>query len=426
MDLDTILRGLPSAGPWTAQVQIGDSRFGLRSDGERVVLVPATGINDSWDFEFAVSDREWAAFCASPPARGFTTAQALVATNGADQVKGSRAVWARTASVIDRVLDHVRLAVSEQVRQRKPEPYVLTSGHSPIRGGYVTVEVEGATQRLYYETAGEGPPLLCLHTAGADSRQFRYLLEDVALTANWTVIAFDMPWHGRSEPPSDWQQQTYRLTTTAYAGTVLAFVDALGLDQPVLAGCSMGGAIALYLASKNGDRFAGVCALEGGLGNPSRFVEWTNRADVDHSLFLTSWVGGLIAPTSPVGPAAQTLWGYAQGGPGVYQGDTYFYSQDLPRYADDLGPAMCPLYVFSGEYDYSATLEMSAAAADKLGGVLVDMRTKGHFPMSEDPEGFIEYLRPVLDEIRHRSTISAHTASDFAIGAYSTTEVTRS
>jgi pimeloyl-ACP methyl ester carboxylesterase len=120
---------------------------------------------------------------------------------------------------------------------------------------------------------------------------------------------------------------------------------------------------------------------------------------VDHSTFLTSWVGGLIAPTSPDGPRNQTLWGYAQSGPGVYQGDTYFYSQDLPKHAQDLSPATCPLYVFSGEYDYSATTEMSRDAAQRLGGELVDMRTKGHFPMSEDPVGFAGYLYPVLEKL---------------------------
>jgi pimeloyl-ACP methyl ester carboxylesterase len=83
----------------------------------------------------------------------------------------------------------------------------------------------------------------------------------------------------------------------------------------------------------------------------------------------------------------------------VYQGDTYFYSQDLPRHAQDLSPATCPLYVFSGEYDYSATTDMSRDAAQRLGGELVDMRTKGHFPMSEDPVGFAGYLYPVLEKL---------------------------
>jgi pimeloyl-ACP methyl ester carboxylesterase len=88
----------------------------------------------------------------------------------------------------------------------------------------------------------------------------------------------------------------------------------------------------------------------------------------------------------------------------VYQGDTHFYSRDLPLHTEDLGPARCPLYVFSGEYDYSATTEMSRAAAEKLGGELIVMPGRGHFPMSEDPEGFAEYLLPVLDRIAAAGT----------------------
>jgi pimeloyl-ACP methyl ester carboxylesterase len=401
LDLGTLLAGLPPTGAWSALFELPDLSFGLRSTGSAFEVVPATGINDAWDFELLVSESEWTAFCSTPCPRGFTTAQALVATSGGTPVRGNRAVWARAALVVDRVLAALRDRVTP-TPQRRPDPAAPATGLSPVVGRYLTVEVEGRPQRLYFESAGTGPPLVCLHTAGADSRQFRYLLEDPELTAQWTVYAFDMPWHGRSEPPADWQRQTYRLTTATYAATVLAFMDGLGLDRPVLAGCSMGGAIALYLAAEHGDRFTGVCALEGGLGNPSRFVDWTNRTDVDHSLFLTSWVGGLIAPTSPAGPAAQTLWGYAQSGPGIYQGDTYFYSQDLPRVADSLGTARCPLYVFSGEYDYSATTEMSRAAAERLGGQLVEMEGKGHFPMSEDPASFAEYFFPVLALLRDK------------------------
>jgi pimeloyl-ACP methyl ester carboxylesterase len=395
LDLDTLLTGLPPTGTWTARFELPGLSFGLRSTGSSVEQAPITGINDVWDFEFIVSEAEWSSFCATPRPRGFTTAQALVASTGGAAVHGDSTVWAQAALVVDRVLAALRdRTVTPPTRRAAPaDP---AQGLSPVVGRYVTVEIEGRFQRLYFESAGTGPPLLCLHTAGGDSRQFRYLLEDPELTSKWTVYAFDMPWHGRSEPPTEWQHQTYRLTTATYAATVLAFMDGLGLERPVLTGCSMGGAIALYLAAEYGERFTGVCALEGGLGNPARFVDWTNRTDVDHSLFLTSWVGGLIAPTSPAGPAAQTLWGYAQSGPGIYQGDTYFYAQDLPQVAESLGTARCPLYVFSGEYDYSATTEMSRAAAERLGGQLVEMEGKGHFPMSEDPISFAEYFFPVL------------------------------
>jgi pimeloyl-ACP methyl ester carboxylesterase len=58
------------------------------------------------------------------------------------------------------------------------------------------------------------------------------------------------------------------------------------------------------------------------------------------------------------------------------------------------------LFVFSGEYDYSATPKLARQAADQLGGEFIAMIGKGHFPMAEDPVGFKEYLMPVLDKIR--------------------------
>ncbi len=39
--------------------------------------------------------------------------------------------------------------------------------------------------------------------------------------------------------------------------------------------------------------------------------------------------------------------------------------------AKTLGKTKCPLYVFSGDYDYSASPEMSKQVADQLGGEFV-------------------------------------------------------
>ena len=75
----------------------------------------------------------------------------------------------------------------------------------PITGRYLHLELLGKPHRLYVEEAGQGIPLLCLHTAGSDARQYRGLMNDPRITANYRVIAFDMPWHGKSSPPAGWQ-----------------------------------------------------------------------------------------------------------------------------------------------------------------------------------------------------------------------------
>ena len=42
-----------------------------------------------------------------------------------------------------------------------------------ITGRYMRLELEGRAHRLYFEEAGQGIPLLLLHTAGSDGRQWR-------------------------------------------------------------------------------------------------------------------------------------------------------------------------------------------------------------------------------------------------------------
>ena len=67
----------------------------------------------------------------------------------------------------------------------------------PMAGRYLRLEIEGMPYRLYFEEAGQGIPLVCLHTAGADNRQYRHLL---AIRNHRALprLAFDLPWHGKS------------------------------------------------------------------------------------------------------------------------------------------------------------------------------------------------------------------------------------
>ena len=48
----------------------------------------------------------------------------------------------------------------------------------PVTGRYMHLEMLGRPHRLYVEEAGKGVPLLCLHTAGADGRQYRGVMND--------------------------------------------------------------------------------------------------------------------------------------------------------------------------------------------------------------------------------------------------------
>jgi len=274
----------------------------------------------------------------------------------------------------------------------------------PIVGRYAGLSLEGKDCRLYFEEAGQGIPLLCLHTAGSDGRQYRAVLNDSSITKNFRVIAFDMPWHGKSSPPAGWQNEDYRLTTGSYTGMIMDFIRALGLERPVVMGCSIGGRIVLDLALKHARELRALVGLQTGA-----FVEryydaaWLDHPEVHGGRACGAVAYGLMSPLSPETERWETVWHYMQGGPGIFTGDLYFYQVegDIRGRIGAIDTSVCPLYLLTGEYDYSASPRDTEAAAARIKGAkMTVMKGLGHFPMSENPEAFLGYLRPVLEEIR--------------------------
>jgi pimeloyl-ACP methyl ester carboxylesterase len=270
----------------------------------------------------------------------------------------------------------------------------------PITGRYLSVDYDGSTSRVFVEEAGQGIPLLCLHTAGADSRQFRHVLNDPEITKEFRVIAFDMPWHGRSNPPEDWWLTRYRLTTDSYMAIIRAVWQALELDRPVVMGCSMGGAIVLKVAAEYQDELRGIVGLESAAYAPGRYNEYLHHPAIHGGELCASYTYGLCAPSSPEESRRENWWYYSQSGPGIYQGDVYYYSLDWDV-RDDLrriDTNKCKVSLLTGEFDYSCTPEMTQAAAKAIAGSRVEiMKGMGHFPMIENYPGFRQYLLDALN-----------------------------
>lgn len=72
---------------------------------------------------------------------------------------------------------------------------------SPV-GRYVHIDAEGQDYRVYFEEAGSGIPVLMQHTAGCHGSQWRHLFECKAITDHFRLIAYDLPFHGKSLPPA--------------------------------------------------------------------------------------------------------------------------------------------------------------------------------------------------------------------------------
>ena len=263
----------------------------------------------------------------------------------------------------------------------------------PIIGRYLTLTLGGRPHRVYFEEAGQGIPLVCLHTAGADGKQYRHLLNDREITRNFRVLAFDMPWHGKSLPPAGWQDEEYRLTASGYIEMILAFCDALALERAGGAGLlhrrqdhAGAGAPApgaLPRAHRRGvRRLSAALVRRHGVAAPARRAR--RRA------------GGRahVRPHRAAKPRRDALGhalGLHAGRAGRVQGRLCFYriDGDFRDRVGEIDTARCPLYLLTGEYDFSCTPDDTRATAEKIPGArFTEMKEIGHFPMSENPEQF--------------------------------------
>ena len=277
----------------------------------------------------------------------------------------------------------------------------------PILGRYVNVDIAGRKNRIYFEESTlsdkGATPIICLHTAGSNNAQFRHLMVDEEVAKNFKVIAFDMPWHGKSLPPVGYQNEEYKLTTELYVETVNTFITAIGVNRPVIMGCSMGGRIVLELARRFGENLKAVIGLEASdYQTPWYDTAWLNRPDVHGGEICASLISGLVAPQSPEQTRWETLWGYLVGGPGVFKGDLHFYREDsdFRDRSAEIDAKGCPLYLLTGEYDFSCTPEDTERTGRSIPGAEITIMEKlGHFPMSENPKLFRTYLLPVLAKI---------------------------
>jgi pimeloyl-ACP methyl ester carboxylesterase len=117
--------------------------------------------------------------------------------------------------------------------------------------GFVERE-DGA--RIYYQTQGEGTPLLLIHGYPLNGGLFRDNV--TALVANYQVITPDLRGFGRSEAPNE------QASIETYAQDMLAVMDHLEIEKALIGGMSMGGMTLFEMYRQAPERFAGAVLID--------------------------------------------------------------------------------------------------------------------------------------------------------------------
>ncbi len=270
-------------------------------------------------------------------------------------------------------------------------------------GRYVMLELGGVKHRVYFEEAGEGIPLILQHTAGCSGTQWRHLFEMPEITSRFRLIAYDLPYHGKSVPPveKDWWAEQYLLEGEFLRSVPLQLSRVLDLKDPIFMGCSVGGLMALDLAHKHADEFRAVISLEGALEIPGSTEHsgelWHPQVSNEYKARM---MDALMSPSSPKRYRKETGFVYASGWPPVFLGDLYYYLEEfnLRGVAAEIDTSRVGVHILSGEYDCSGTVELGREAHDAIAGsTFQEMKGVGHFPMCENPQAFKAYLLPLLE-----------------------------
>ena len=202
---------------------------------------------------FDLSSQEREAFCAA----------------GGRAVSSTREACAE-ASIIITILPngkivHDALLADQAVASASPKALVIEmSSSAPLQ----TRELEGALSRF-------GIGIIDAPVSGGVKRATDGTLAImVGGDSSSGAIAFDLPFHGKSLPPhgEKWWAKEYNMTKRLMMDFPNTLAEALELHRPVYMGSSMGGHLAVDLASNYPEKYRATIAVEGALRSAAEYV----------------------------------------------------------------------------------------------------------------------------------------------------------
>jgi pimeloyl-ACP methyl ester carboxylesterase len=360
---------------------------------------------------------QWKDFFAATPKRPFQSYWGMIRALGKEQgveVVGDEMAFTKNARLWRLMLDRLR----DTMNSKTASPYEYTpddefDDDDAISGHYtwLILPILGKC-KIFYEVSGPpiAQPILFLHTAGADSRQYHSMMLDRGLREMYRMYAFDLPGHGRSFLGQHQDPLSYANSEEFYLSCIRQFLQKLNIKRAIVTGASMGGQICLAVALHTRElNVRAVIPCEACDFIPSSSGSPVYSLTGDESILNAERVCGMISPTAPEIYKRLNWWIYSSQASKIFAGDLKFYFDgwDGRERMKDLDTSVCPVYMLTGEYDYSCTPEMSQRTAEKIvkGGNarFEEMKGLGHFPFSEDPERFLPYFNRALNFVLERS-----------------------
>jgi pimeloyl-ACP methyl ester carboxylesterase len=275
----------------------------------------------------------------------------------------------------------------------------------PIR--YLTV----GGVRVRYIVAGQGPPVVLLHTLRTQLDLFQKVIPD--LISDFTVYAVDYPGHGWSDiPAADYSPEFFTRFTAG-------FFEALNLRSVLVAGVSIGASIPLLMAAEGNPRIRGIVSF-----NPYDYGRrGVERANLVARILFTAAaiplvgetvmrlrnrivegkvVDGAVAVRSAVPPAFREALFRVGERPGHYQAFlSLIRHMPLWRKAHEQYHRIdVPVLLVYGDQDWSTPAERDRTLQQIPNARMVTVKDGGHFLPLDQPAAVVEQIRAFAGELQ--------------------------
>lgn len=245
---------------------------------------------------------------------------------------------------------------------------------------------------LHYDwRPGDGVPLVLLHEMGGTLKSWDLVR---ALLPGRASLALDLRGFGLSEKPPG------PVTIQAHVGDVVALLDQLGIRRAHLAGCAVGGGVAMATAAALGERATALTALAPATGVPAerreavlglaRMLEQSGlRGFLEEDTIPKAWPSGTFDRS---GPGYATFLATQLSTPPGSLAATYRMLADLDL-SGTLAELNCPTTIVAGTHDMARPPELLRAFAGTIPGAAFREIDSGHFMALQTPALVADLLR---------------------------------
>jgi pimeloyl-ACP methyl ester carboxylesterase len=240
---------------------------------------------------------------------------------------------------------------------------------------------------IHYEVAGDGPALILTHGYSSTSAMWAGQIEPLA--KHFTVITWDMRGHGASDYPEDLAAYSEAATVADMA----ALLDALGAEDAVVGGLSLGGYMSLAFHATHPQRTRALLIIDTGPGykNDQAREGWNANAIKRAERFEAD---GLPDPAK-LGPEVRLA--RHRDATGLARAARGMLTQRNARVIESLPSIAVPAVVIVGADDTPFLAASDYMAAKIPGTKKVVIANAGHSANIDQPEAFNAALLGFLE-----------------------------